>query len=219
MLRPIALSFGVLIALTGVIDAEQQRRPAQRRPAPAAAPAVKTEPAALTCPAELGAGVTTKRTFCDVLAGRDPAEGIIVKLPPHTGPVTLSFDLHNRHTYSEQQERAGVAFARYTATIGILTPDNTLLERAVVQSEFRQASDLLDRIEGGAGPQGVKAVAPTGAERVMVRIPAQVQEVSILGERLEVLRIDGPEVFTAPGRPIAVISNATVEYRPAPARR
>ena len=40
--------------------------------------------------------------FCDVLTGRDPAGGIIITLPPHSGPVTLSFDLHNRHTYSEE---------------------------------------------------------------------------------------------------------------------
>ena len=40
--------------------------------------------------------------FCDVLIGRDPAGGIIIALPPHTGPVTLTFDLHNRHTYSEE---------------------------------------------------------------------------------------------------------------------
>ena len=50
----------------------------------------------------LGEGVKTKLTFCDVLIGRDPAGGIIITLPPHTGPVTLTFDLHNRHTYSEE---------------------------------------------------------------------------------------------------------------------
>ena len=42
-------------------------------------------------------------TFCDVMSGRDPAAGILIPLPPHRGPVTLSFDLHNRHTYSEER--------------------------------------------------------------------------------------------------------------------
>ena len=50
---------------------------------------------------------------------------------------TLTFDLHNRHTYSEEQVRANRAFARYTATIGVLTMDNTLISRAAVQNEFR----------------------------------------------------------------------------------
>ena len=49
--------------------------------------------------------------------------------------------------------------------------DNTLISRAVVQSEFRKAADLIDRISGGAGPGGVKAVAPTGKEAITMLIP------------------------------------------------
>jgi hypothetical protein len=179
----------------------------------------REEPAVIDCRAQLGTGVTTKREFCDVLVGSDPSEGIIVRIPPHTGPAHLRFDLHNRHTYSEQQVQAGRAFARYTATIGVLTLTNDLLARGVVQSEFRAAADLVDRIAGGAGPRGVKAVAPTGLEPIAVDIPQNVSEVSILGERLDVLRLEGREAFVSPGRPIASISNVTVEYRPAPARR
>ena len=47
--------------------------------------------------------------------------------------------------------------------------DNTLISRAVVQSEFRTAADLVDRVGGGAGPGGVKAVAPTGTESIVDR--------------------------------------------------
>ena len=120
----------------------------------------------MTCPSPLGAGVKTKREYCDVLTGRDPKEGIIIKLPPHRGPVTLRFNLHNRHTYSEEEVRLKRAFASYIAGIGVLTLDNTLLTRAVVASEFRRADDLLERISGGAGPGGVKAVAPVGVEAI-----------------------------------------------------
>src|SRR5215470_8404141 len=150
--------------------AAQDRRPV-RRPAPATLPPPKQEAADITCPTPLGDGVTTKLAFCDVLTGRDPAAGILIKLPPHRGPVTLTFDLHNRHTYSEEQVKAGRAFARYTATTGVLTMDNTLISRAVVQNEFRTAADLIDRVGGGAGPGGVKAVAPTGREPIAVIVP------------------------------------------------
>src|SRR5258705_268887 len=95
------------------------------------------------------------------MAGREPEAGVLIQVPPHKGPATLTFDLHNLHTYSEEQVRAKRAFTRYTATIGVLTMDNTLISRAVVQSEFRAAADLVDRVGGGAGPGGVKAVAPT----------------------------------------------------------
>jgi hypothetical protein len=173
--------------------------------------------AELTCPSELGIGVGTKRRFCDVLAGRDPAAGVLVSIPPHRGPVTLSFELHNRHTYSEELVKTKKAFRQYTATVGVLTLDNTLVDRAVIRSEFRAETDLFDRIGGGAGPGGVKAVAPTGTEFITMELPADVGErVSILGERLTVLRPDGTDTFVSEGRPVATISNVMVEFRPAP---
>ena len=173
----------------------------------------------IMCPNPLGEGVQTKQSFCDVLTGRDPADGILVDIPPHVGPVTISFDLHNRHMYSEELIKSNRAYRHYTATIGVLTMDNTLVSRAVVQSEFRRASDLVDRIGGGAGPGGVKAVAPTGSEPVSIQIPETEQRVSILGEKLAVERLDGVDNFTLPGQPVAIISNVMLEYRPAPPKR
>ena len=164
-------------------------------------------------------GIQTKRTYCDVLAGGMPADGIVIDLPPHTGDVTLTFDLHNRHTYSAELVKTSAGFRRYTATIGVLTADNTLVSRAIIQNEFRTAADLVERIGGGAGPGGVKAVAPTGTEPITITIPAEEQSVSILGEKLSVLSVDRQENFSAPGRPVAVISNVQIQYRPAPARK
>ncbi len=114
--------------------------------------------------------------------------------------------------------KAQRAFAKYTATIGVLTMDNTLISRAVVQNEFRTAADLVDRMGGGAGPGGVKAVAPTGTESITITIPEREDQVSILGEKLTVERLDGNATYTQAGRPIAVISNVMIEYRPGPAR-
>ena len=205
------------LLLASALDA-QTRRPAQtRKPVPAARkPTVA--PAEITCPSPLGAGVNTKREYCDVLTGRDPKEGIIVKLPLHRGPVTLRFNLHNRHTYSEEEVRMKRGFASYIAGVGVLTLDNTLLTRAVVASEFRQADDLLERITGGAGPGGVKAVAPVGVEAITLQLAAELSEITILGEKLTVVRADGqPANYAAPGRPIAIISDVMVEYTPAPA--
>jgi hypothetical protein len=170
------------------------------------------------CPSELGVGVTTGRRFCDVLTGTTPKEGVLVTIPPHRGPVTISFELHNRHTYSAELVKLKQAYRKYTATVGVLTMDNTLVDRAVVQSEFRTEKDLFDRISGGAGPGGVKAVAPSGDELITMELPATVAEqVSILGEKLSVMSPDGNDTFTSPGRPIATISNVMLEFRPGPA--
>ena len=162
-------------------------------------------------------GVNTQRRFCDVLTGNDPKQGILVTIPPHRGPVTMSFELHNRHTYSAELVKLKQAYRKYTATIGVLSMDNTLIDRAIIQSEFRTEKDLFDRISGGAGPGGVKAVAPSGDEFIVIELPADVgEQVSVLGEKLSVMRPDGIDNFNSPGRPIASISNVMLEYRPGP---
>lgn len=209
-----------LLALACVLCAGSmaaaQGRKATARPRPPSLPATQKVAPDIACPSPLGVGVNTKLSFCDVMTGRDPSAGVLIKFPDHKGPVILTFDLHNRHTYSEEQVKANRAYARYTATVGVLTMDNTLISRAVVQNEFRKPSDLVDRIGGGAGPGGVKAVVPTGVERIMMTIPEGVQQVSILGEKLTYERIDGSATYTSPGRPIAIVSNVLIEYQPPP---
>ncbi len=216
-MRACSLAVALVVACASFADAQTKKRPPTKATTPTTS--VKTVAADMICPSVLGIGASTKRSFCDILTGADPKAGVLIKLPPHRGTTKLFFDLHNRHTYSETEVRTNQAYARYTATIGVLAMDNTLIERAVVQSEFRKATDLVDRILGGALPGGFKAVAPTGTERVTITIPQVENEVSILGEKLAVGRLDGDSTYSAPGRPIAVISNVRVEYRPGPAPR
>jgi hypothetical protein len=207
-MRKFVLPVACLVFVLCAADASAQRRTTRK---PAAA--LKTEPAKLQCRESLGAGVRTKASYCFVLSGRDPAEGVIVTIPSHTGPATLLFDLHNRHTYSEEEVKAGRGYASYMAVIGVLTMKGELLGRGAVASEFRTASDLYERIGGGAGPGGVKAVAPIGSETVQISIPAGVTQVSLLGEILDSLTAIGRET-ASPGRPVAIVSNVRVEYRP-----
>ncbi len=159
-------------------------------------------------------GVATARSFCDVEAGGEPLGGAIVQLPPRRGRATLSFDLHNRHMYSAELVDSGRGYTRATATIGVLTMEGAVLARAVVQTEFRKAADLLDRIAAGPGQAGVKAVAPIGTEPVSVEIAEGVDAVRILGEKVVIVRADGAETIAGGGRPIAVVSNVRVQYRP-----
>jgi hypothetical protein len=208
------LAIGLIMTAVSASSAQTRRSGTARASTPPIPP-MKVAPE-IVCPTPLGVGVNTNVAYCDVMSGRDPAAGILIPLPPHKGPVTLTFDLHNRHTYSDEQVKANRAYARYTATIGVLTMDNTLITRAVVQNEFRTALDLVDRIAGGAGPGGVKAVAPTGRESIVVSIPEEEDQVSILGEKLLYERIDGSATYSSPGRPIAVISHVMIEYEPSP---
>jgi len=214
----------VLIAalLSSVPIAAQSRGKAPKKPPAkstmAAAPVpLKTITPDVKCPSLIGMGIKTVRSFCDVPAGRDPAQGIVITLPPHTGPGTLTFDLHGRHLYSEDEMKRGRAYSRYRAVIGALTMKGDLLDRGAVEAEFRAAADLFDRIGGGAGPGSLKAVAPAGREQVVITVPAGVDEVSLLGETLDAITPAGHETVVMPGRPVAIVSNLLFEYRPAPA--
>ena len=227
MRRAVVILLGLAVVASADAQTSKARpkkpaaRPAATRPAatrpvakPAAAP-IREAPL-MQCPSILGNGATTQRLYCDVLGGTDPAAGLRITLPPHAGPLTLSFTLHNRQTYSESEVKAGRAFARYTATLRVASGAGEELGQAVVRSEFRTEKDLVERIGGGAGPGGVKAVAPTGVEAVVLTVPEAIDEVVLSGQRLTVERIGGTEVVSSPGRPYAVVSGVEIEYRPAP---
>jgi hypothetical protein len=210
----------VAVVLAGGPAFAQTRKAPKKAPAKAAkavplAP-LKTMTPDVKCPSLIGMGIKTVRSFCDVPAGRDPAQGIVVTLPAHAGPATLTFDIHARHLYSEDEMKRGKAYAHYRAVIGVLTMKGDLLDRGAVEAEFRTAADLFDRIGGGAGPGSLKAVAPAGREEVVVAVPAGVDEVSLLGETLDALTPAGHETVVMPGRPVAIVSNLLFEYHPAP---
>ena len=86
-----------------------------------------------------------------------------------------------------------------------------------VATEFRRPT-----ISSSASPAApVRAASklsrPSAANPISLELAAELDEVSILGEKLTVLRADGqPATYAAPGRPIAIISDVTVEYTPAP---
>jgi hypothetical protein len=213
MRRVLTAALAAVLATAALTAAAPPKKKAAPKP-----PVTKTEPVPLACPESLGQGVKSGRRFCEVYAGRVPANGFLLHLPKHKGTAILRFNLHNRQMVSASQVQSGRAYTRATATIGALAPDGTLLGRGVVQTEFRRESDLFDRVGGGAGPGGLKAVAPIGNEPITIEVPEKVNDVSLLGEKLVVTQMDGQQSFTAEGRPIALVSNAQVEFQPAPAK-
>ena len=192
-----------LFAFMGVLLCAAGDRPA--------AQALQLEPAEVWCPSVLGVGVATDVPFCDVQVQVEPDLAIRVLLPPRRGEATLSFSLHNRHTYS-QEEESGRAYAQYLASVAVATMDGEIVGRGAVLSEFRTASDLVDRVSGGAGGSGLRAVAPTGSERVVVVVPDDVDQLVIAGQSLEIVRGDGRDMVTGLGRPVATVSDVVIEY-------
>jgi hypothetical protein len=182
---------------------------------PSAQRAPRTSTAA-ACAANLGTGLKSKRTFCDVLIGTRPADSIAVSIPRHTGTATLQFDLHNRFTVPAIVVPGALTFARHEATVGIVRQTGQVISRAAVLREFRALTDLFDQIGGGGRPGGVIAVAPGPPEAVRITVPAGVSDVGIVGLRLKVMTRALDDVYDTPGRPVAIVSNIRVQYRPAP---
>ena len=206
MLRPVCVFW--LVACVSVAGAPPLMAAAQKRKVPA--PVVRNS-LDVTCPADLGKGAKSKRAFCDITVGTDPAAGIVMRVPPHTGPSILRFDLHNRFAVAGNS----LPFARASALVAVLDGNSgALIERAGVLGELRTPLDLFDRI-AGTGPGGYKTVAPGRAEPVKVRLPAAVTSISIVGLRVELTDKDGRAAFATPGRPVAIGSNFRIEYTPA----
>lgn len=170
----------------------------------------------MQCPAILGNGVRTNKLFCEIPIGTGPRDGLRLSIPPHAGPATLHFVLHNRHALTADAGKdaaPGAGFAKYTATVRLVGPAGQVLGHAVVQSEVRTAADAVERIAGAGAPGAVKPVAPVGSEPIVLQIPADVTEVSVIGEKLSIERL-GAATQGPPGQPIAIVSDVTVEYRP-----
>jgi hypothetical protein len=163
------------------------------------------------CPADLGRGVKSRRPFCDVTVTTDPAKGIVLRIPPHTGPSILRFDLHNRFNVGGDT----LPFSHAGAVVAALNGNSgALIERAAVLTELRLETDLFDRLAGPT-PGTTKSIAPGRAESAVIEVPASVTSVSVVGVRVEITTRAGREVFATPGRPVAMVSNMRVEYTPA----
>ena len=91
-------------------------------------------------------------SFCDVLTGRDPADGILMTVPPASGPAHADASISTiatriRRSRSSRSAASLVHRDDWRADAG---------QHAGVArgrgSEFRTAEDLVDRVGGGAGP-------------------------------------------------------------------
>jgi hypothetical protein len=165
------------------------------------------------CAANLGTGLKTKRSFCDVLIGTAPADSVQITIPAHTGDSTLRFDLHNRFTVPTLAVPGPLTFASHEAVVAVIRANGAVIKRAAVAREFRSVADLFDQIGGGGRPGGAKAVAPGPPEAVVVTVPAAVSALGIVGASLQVRTWSTQEQFDSPGRPVAMVSNVRIQYR------
>jgi hypothetical protein len=167
---------------------------------------------AFSCASDLGVGIRSKRKFCDITISTAPKDGVTMTIPPHTGPTTLRFDLHNRYTLGAADATPAQMYAKHTAAVAVLDQTGAVVGRAAVSRELRTEVDLFDRIAGGAGPGGAIAVAPGRPEPVVLELPEAVTVIAVVGLSLDATSLAEQGTFTTPGRPVAAGSTFRIEY-------
>ena len=217
MPRHLAAGAIATLVLGAVLAAAPQKTKPKPAPKPPAPPPVLTTPMPIACPDALGQGVKSGRVFCEVPVSHDPAHGDLIVVPKHLGTAVVRFHLHNRQLVSASLIKAKRAFTRATATAVVVKADGTIFGRGTVQTEFRQESDLFDRVPAGPGAKGFKAVAPIGDELVEIEVSEDAESVTVVGEKVELAQIDTVQTLSSEGVSVAFISSAQVEYRAAPA--
>jgi hypothetical protein len=204
-----------LLSIAALMSAGAALLPASQANPPARTPGSRLT-TQHTCAASLGTGVKSRRTFCDVITSTAPGESVSMAVPARTGVATVFFDLHNRFGLPVVTRFPGASYTRHEAIARVISGDGEVLGRAAVIREFRTTVDLFDQLAGGGRPGGVKGVAPGPPEAVRFVVPAGVTVVGIVGERLRVrTATGGDDTYDAPGRPVAIVSNLRLEYRPA----
>lgn len=167
---------------------------------------------AIVCTSPLGAGTKSGRSFCDAIVAATGAGSIAMEIPTHTGTATLMFDLHARIQVQPDATDPGQTFARHSVLVAVVGPTGTVIDRAALVKEYRTPTDLFDRLVGTL-PGGVKAIAPGMPESIRVTIPAGISAIGIVGVRLEVMTRALRANHDQPGRPIAIVSNARIQYK------
>jgi len=134
------------------------------------------------------------------MAGAIRPRASSIKLPPHTGPVTLTFDLHNRTRNRGARPRPPARTRATPRTVGVLMMDNNP----------RQAGGRAKRIQDGsrshrpcpvaAGPGGV-TLSHDRHESILYKYP-ETESGSAFSREAGRRRIDGSATLLAAGRPI-----------------
>jgi hypothetical protein len=202
-----AVPVACALLASALLAAAPQQKPAARPPA-------KRVSTTVTCAADLGVGVSSRRRFCDVIVASVAADSVSIAIPPHAGTAILSFDLHNRFSVPAVRSDPAAAFVRHVAVVAVIKQTGEIIGRGAVERDYRSPKDLFDRIAGAGRGTAVKGDAPGAPAAISVVIPAGVNVVGIVGTRLEEWRASGRGAFDSPGRPIAIVSNVRVEYTP-----
>jgi hypothetical protein len=151
----------------------------------------------------MGKGATTGHSYYDVIITREPASGVLIKLPYTKKGGKFSFDLHHRIAITDD---FGLP-ADITTVVEILSGGTTSVGVFTIANKVNQGDAFEEPINKASSAEIDKYVTPLGTKKITLDIRPGPQSISIVGQMLVITRGTATTRIDTPGTRIATVSN------------
>ncbi len=154
----------------------------------------------------LGKGAQSGTTYYDVVITRQPAAGVLIKLPYTRKGGKLTFDLHHRISMTPEFSAAEV-----TTVVEILTGGTTSVGTFALSDKINPGDKFQENILKTAAAGLDSYVTPLATKSVSLETRPGPQSLSIVGKTQTVTRGSNTTRVDTPNARIAVVSNLKFE--------
>lgn len=158
----------------------------------------------------MGKGATSGRAYYDVVITREPASGVLIKLPYTKKGGKFSFDLHHRIAMTDD---FGLP-AEVTTVVEVISGGTTRIGVFTIADKINGGDKFEEAINKASTAEIDKYVTPLSKKTVTLDIRPGPQSISIVGQMLIISRGTATTRVDTPGTRIAAVSN--FKYQEAP---
>jgi hypothetical protein len=151
----------------------------------------------------MGKGESTGRDYYDVVITRQPAAGVLIKLPYTKKGGTFSFDLHHRITVNKD---FGLP-AELTTIVEVLSGGTTSIGVYTISDKVDPGDKFDEPIAKSSSAEIDKYVTPLFRKTITMAIRPGPQSLSIVGQMMSISRGTTTTRIDTPGTRIATVSN------------
>src|SRR5215471_3954884 len=154
----------------------------------------------------LGTGAESGTTYYDVVITRQPAQGVLIKLPYTKKGGKFTFDLHHRIALTPD-----FAAAEVTTIVEILTGGTTSIGTFTLSDKISPGDKFSEAIIKTPAAQLDKDVTPLGSKTITLDIRPGPQSISIVGQTQIITRGVTTTRIDTPNARIATVSDLKFE--------
>jgi hypothetical protein len=151
----------------------------------------------------MGKGVSSGRSYYDVVITREPTSGVLIKLPYTKKGGKFSFDLHHRLAMTQD---FGLP-AEVTTVVEVLSGGTTRIGVYTIAGKVDAGEKFEEDINKASSAEIDKYVTPLAKKTVSLDIRPGPQSISIVGQMLIISRGTTTTRVDTPGTRIATVSN------------